>query len=404
MPLSDFAIRNLTPKPARYEVCDGDGLYVRVTPTGSKSWVYRYMLGGKARRMTLGQYPGLSGATAREKAREAEKCIQRGEDPIEIKKQQDEAAKQAPNFAALLEEFWQLELRHTPSGKERRRLVEKDAIPSVGQKKIAEITRRDIVLLIDKVRGRAPVTANRLQGVLVRMFNFAAERGVIDFSPLTGLRKKSEVPRQRVLHADEIKLFWNMTDPKKSMMDTFLSTKLALRTILLTGQRPGEVAGMRWDELDGETWNIPAERRKKRVAQSVPLCPLAIETLEMARPVSGNSIYVFQSPHATGSIERLSLSRAVSRHFAECGFQEKWTPHDLRRTVRTGLAALGVDSMVAERVLGHIIQGIVGVYDQHSYDREKRLALGKWDDYLRQILGLRIPEHSFKIKQLRRVA
>lgn len=403
MALSDLAIRNLAPKAARYEVLDGDGLYIRVMPTGSKSWVMRYMVDGKARRMTLGQYPGVSAAEARQKALDAKKELQRGVDPVEQRKRQEDAARQAPDFAFMLAEFWEKELQASPSGKERRRLIEKDALPVLGEKKIAEITRRDVVLLIDKVRDRAPVAANRLQGALVRLFNFAAERGVIDFSPLVGLRKKSEAPRQRVLSADEIKLFWTMTDAANMAMDAFLSTKLALRFILLTGQRPGEVSGMTWDEINGDTWNIPAARRKGRTAQSVPLCSLALEILNEARLISGQSVFVFQSPQggADRPTERLSLSRAVSRHLQECGFQEGWTPHDLRRTVRTGLAELGVDDLAAEQVLGHKIGGIMGVYNQHSYAMEKRAALEKWERHIRRIVGLEV--EGGKVIPLRKV-
>lgn len=394
MALSDLAIRNLAPKSARYEVLDGDGLYVRVMPTGSKSWVYRYMVDGKAKRMTLGQYPGVSATEARKKAATAKEERQRGIDPVEEKLHQDDVKRQAPDFNFMLEEFWEKELKSSPSGKERRRLIEKDAVPVLGEKKVASITRRDVVLLIDKVRDRAPVAANRLQGALVRLFNFAAERGVIDFSPLVGLRKKSEAPRQRVLSHDEIKLFWNMTDAENMAMDAFLLTKLALRIVFLTGQRPGEVAGMTWGEIKGDEWNIPAGRRKKKIAQSVPLCPLALNILEEARLLSSDSNYVFQSPQgeADRPTERLSLSRAVSRHLEACGFQERWTPHDLRRTVRTGLAELGIDDMVAEQVLGHKIPGIMGVYNQHSYDKEKRAALEKWERHIRRIVGLEIEE------------
>lgn len=404
MALSDLAIRNLAAKAARYEVLDGDGLYIRVMPTGSKSWVLRYMVGNKARRMTLGQYPGVSAAQARQKALDAKKDLQRGVDPVEQRKRQEDAVRQAPDFAFMLAEFWEKELQFSPSGKERRRLIDKDALPVLGGKKVAEITRRDVVLLVDKVRERAPVAANRLQGALVRLFNFAAERGVIDFSPLTGLRKKSEAPRQRILSAEEIKLFWTMTDAANTTMDAFLSTKLALRFILITGQRPGEVVGMTWAEIDGTTWNIPAERRKGRVAQSVPLCSLALEILNGARPLSGQSAFVFQSPQGGTDrpTERLSLSRAVSRHIQVCGFQEGWTPHDLRRTCRTGLAMLGIIDVVAEQVLGHKLGGIVGTYNVHGYDAEKRVALEKWEKYVRRVVGLDV-EQSGKVIPLRRV-
>ena len=143
-----------------------------------------------------------------------------------------------------------MELGKTPSGNERRRLVEKDALGPWGKKKVADLTRRDAVILLDKVRQRAPVVANRLQGVLVRMFNFAAERGIIEHSPLTGMRKTREAARKRVLADEEIKALWASLDLENEKIDIYRVTKLAIKLILLTGQRPGEVAGMEFRELD----------------------------------------------------------------------------------------------------------------------------------------------------------
>jgi integrase len=159
---------------------------------------------------------------------------------------------------------------------------------------------------------------------------------------------------------------------------------------------------MTWDEINGDTWNIPAARRKGRTAHSVPLCSLALEILNEARLISGQSVFVFQSPQggADRPTERLSLSRAVSRHLQECGFNEAWTPHDLRRTVRTGLAELGIGDLVAEQVLGHKIGGIMGVYNQHSYATEKRQALEKWERHIRRIVGIEVEEG--KVIPLRR--
>ena len=122
---------------------------------------------------------------------------------------------------------------------------------------MADITRRDAVLLLDKVRGRAPIGANRLQAVLVRMFNFAAERGLLEHSPLVGMRRPRESSRSRVLSDDEIKLLWAALDLENVDMDIYRVTKLALKMILLTGQRPGEVAGMAWSEIDDEVESAP---------------------------------------------------------------------------------------------------------------------------------------------------
>jgi integrase len=160
--------------------------------------------------------------------------------------------------------------------------------------------------------------------------------------------------------------------------------------ILLTGQRPGEVCGMTWAEIDGAgVWNIPAERMKNAEPNRIPLASMALEIIEAARPYSGDSRFVFQSSHGKDQpIIRQSLTRAIDRHWREIGFQEKFVVHDLRRTLRTRLAELGVSDIVAERVLGHKLQGVLGIYNRHSYDLEKRQALELWERRLREILGL----------------
>ena len=254
-----------------------------------------------------------------------------------------------------------------------------------------DITRRDAVLLLDKVRERAPVGANRLQGVMVRMFNFAAERGIVDHSPLVGMRRAPEKPRSRVLSDKEIKLFWAATNIENTAVDVYRLSKLALRLILLTGQRPGEVSGLAWEEIDeaAKVWTIPSERRKGRIEHRVPLCHMALETIQAAQVYSEDSPFVFRSSHKRKQpLGRLTLSNAIRRHWGEIGFKEAFTPHDLRRTLRTRLAELGIEDVVAERVLGHKLQGLLAVYNLHSYDKEKRQALTAWESRLRGILGL----------------
>jgi integrase len=398
MALTYFEVENFRPRKKRYEKFDGKkGLYIRVAPSGLKTWFFRYHYNGVRKRMSLGCYPGVSLAKARELHSKAVQNLQAGIDPGEKKREVKQKHKAAPTFAGLLDEFWDMELGKTLSGKARRRLVEKDVLGPWGRRKVAEITRRDAVVLLDKVRERAPVTANRLQGVLARMFNFAAERGIINHSPLTGMRRGQEQSRSRVLTDEEIKLLWSALDIGNTVIDIYLVTKLALKTILLTGQRPGEVCGMEWSEIVDDFWIIPPERIKTRNSgpQRVPLCPMVIETLEQARVYSGESDFVFPSTsRLRRPVGRRTLSRAASHYVAELGFNEPFTPHDLRRTLRTKLAELGVKDAIAELVLGHKLQGILAVYNRHPYDEEKRQALTLWERRLQVILGVSQPANN----------
>ena len=391
MGLTDLQIRKLVPGSSRFEVLDSKGLYIRVTPNDTKSWIFRYRFDGIPRRMTFGNYPGITLALARTMHGEALQALQRGADPGLKAMEAKAKLKTAPTFNDLLEEFWTLELSLQPSGADRKRLVEKDALQPWGNRKVTSITRRDAVLLLDGVRKRAPVTANRLQGLLVRMFNFASERGILEHSPLTGMRRGKEKARARVLTDDEIELLWGALDLERKDIDIYRPTKLALKMILLTGQRPGEVAGAKWEDFDGEWWTIPAAATKTREENPVPILPMIQEVIDEARIYSGSTAHVFASSHNQGRpMTPKALSNAIRRHRVEIGITEHFTPHDLRRTLRTRLAELGVSDIVAERLLGHKLSGVLGIYNRHPYAEEKRQALGLWERRLKKIIGLEV--------------
>ena len=302
-------------------------------------------------------------------------------------------------FQEVMDEWQEVELVKKKSGAETLRLLKKDVLPIWGKLRMEDIKKRDIVLLRERIEKRAPITANRVHGALTRLFNFAAERGVIDDSPANGIRKTPEKGRNRVLDNDEIKLFWDALDIDNREIDIYSNPKLALKMIILTGQRPGEVCGMRLDEITNShakfdadegkpIWIIPKERMKNGVENAVPLCPLALEIIEKAKVISGNSEFVFQSKLHKSAIKPWSLSKAVLRHWKEFGLEERFTPHDLRRTLRTKLASLKVSDLVAERVLGHKLQGILAIYNQYHYVPEKREALEKWERELKKIIGV----------------
>jgi len=234
-----------------------------------------------------GFFRAISLAEAREKHGAALVDVQRGIDPGAKAKEAKAKRKAAPTIKDLLDEFWQIELRHKKSGIQTKKILKKDVLPVWGKKKVADIKRRDIVILLDRIAERGPIIRNRVHGALTRVFNFAAERGMIDDSPCTRIRKIPEKGRSRVLTADEIKALWNALDLENKEIDIYRVSKLALKMILLTGQRPGEVCGMTWDEIDGDFWNIPASRMKNAQENRVPLCPMAAEVLREVKLYSG---------------------------------------------------------------------------------------------------------------------
>lgn len=391
---TDIKIRNLKLNPEkRYLVMESGGLGIRVKK--EKTFVWRYYFDGRDRWFTIGNYPAISLSEAREIVETQRALLAKGIDPGAKKQEEKQAYASAPTIKNLIEEFYDRELSKIKSGKATRRLLEKDLLKPWGSRKAESITGRQIVLLLDKVEQRAPVTRNRLKTAISQMFNFAVMRGILDANPCPRIKDIPERTCDRVLNEDEIILLWRALDlENKKAFDAYPLTKLALKLILLTGQRPGEVAGMEISEiterLDGPWWEIPAKRMKGKnaMAHDVPLNAMALEVIEQARFYSGKSKYIFRSIFKKdSSITVAAISRAVSRHLSEMKLA-KFTPHDLRRTCRTGLATLKVSDVVAEKILSHRLQGVLGVYNRATYEAERRAALALWEKHLRGLFGV----------------
>ena len=385
--LTDNQLKKFKPKGGRQILWDTDGFGILIGKR-KKTWVFRYSFGGKRKLMTLGEYPVISLQEAHKEAAEARLKVKREIDPGAEIKNQKAARKAAPTIAEAIRELYDEELKDKRSGKETLRILSYDVTPLWGSLKVADITRRDIKLLLNKVKARAPVTANRVYSALSRLFGCCVQRGIIDNSPFTHVKKPvKEIAKDRVLTDIELKLLWEGLSPTNKAVDIYRGTKLALKLIILTGCRPGEVVGMRWNEIKDGVLTIPAKRMKGAEAHRVPLTDMAVEVIEEARALSGDP-YIFRSPQKDSApMTAGALSRGILRHRMEMKIEEPFTPHDLRRTLRTRLAELGVQDVVAERVLAHKLQGILKVYNRYDYDKEKREALTQWENRLRVIVG-----------------
>ena len=373
--LTDTSIKNLK-GPGQWPDALAPGLSLRIqTEGGAKTWTVFYRLFGKQHRMNLGRYPGVKLAEARARARKAQEDARQGIDP----RQEIEARKEAPSVADLLDEFERVEGKRIRSMAEIQRVLRKD-LKRWMDRKVTTITRREVVLLVDDVAKRGPGIARNFQGYLGQLMNFAAERGHVPVSPIAGLRNRNPgKPRRRVLTDDEIRTLWSRLDDSP----LFPATRRAMRMILVTGQRPEEVVGMQWSEITGALWSIPPERRK--VGDDPHEVPLSSLALEILNECPRDKPYLFASSHGAGHIRRDVLSRALLRYLPQWGI-DPFTPHDLRRTLRTRLSALGIEEYIAERVIGHELQGMLKVYNQHRYLDEKTAALNTWSDELRRIL------------------
>ncbi len=387
MRLTDYQIKNLKPKAERYEVWEGNGFGVRVTPRGVKSFVYLYRFEGKPRRLTLGTYTAMTLADAHKAHAEAMKKLEQGIDPGAVTVAERRENREAPTMAALAEEYMEKWAKpRKRSWQEDERILKKDVIPEWGRRKARAVTRRDVIRLLDGIVERgAGIMANRTLATIRKMFNFAVSRDIVAVSPCLAVRSPAqEQRRDRVLTTDEICALWHDLEGAKLMSE---GTKLALKLQLVTGQRKAEIVSAAWDEIDltGAWWTIPAEKAKNKMAHRVPLSPLALELLQAAKNITGDSPWIFPSPRAGKHVTPESIDHALRRPGMEA-LGVTFVPHDLRRTAASHMTGMGIPRLVVSKILNHAERGVTSVYDRHSYDKEKRQALEAWAHKLKGIV------------------
>jgi integrase len=403
MNITDRGIKSLKPKADRYEVWEDNrtGFGVRVSPAGRKSWVFMYRYDGKARRMTLGTYPAVGLASARVEHAKAGKVLEEGSDPGKQLVERRKADRSAETVADLVGEYLEKWARpRKRSAGEDERILGKDVLPVWGRRKARDIGRRDVVLLLDGIIERgAPIQANRTLSVIRRMFNFAISRGMLDATPVVMVKAPSkENQRDRVLTSDELRTLWHglanarMSEP----------VRLALKFMVTTAQRKGEIVNAEWDEFDFEegTWTIPASRSKNQRTHRVPLSTMAVSLLGEVRELSGGSPWLFPSPRRGGGpISAPTVNHALLRSLSMIGV-EGVVPHDLRRSAASAMTSLGVPRLVVSKLLNHIDRGVTAIYDRHGYDREKRQALDAWGAHLEEIVSAKpTPENVIKLQR-----
>lgn len=408
--LTDRYVQALRADGRRLEVRDAKvpGLVLRVTPTGAKSWSLQFRRKGhnSTLRLTLGTFPETGIARARERARDARRMRDEGGDPIAAKRAQ-EIREQADGrtFEQLLEEYFELR-RGVVSMTEVERELRKDVLPTLGDKHPALISPADIDRVVQTVLRRgAPTSARRIIIAVKALYNFLifdapslAQRYGITTNPaeLLGRRRRGagglEPPqRQRVLSEQEMASWWKALDASALLP----AKRLALKLVLVTAQRPGEVRKSQKSNrlrLDGPepTWTLLEQETKARRRHIVPLSPLAVALWHKAIELSGESSYVFQNPDPKRSDEPLpgvalptAQANIFRNHLPEI---EPATVHDLRRSAATGMRRIGVAPHVVSQILNHVRPDVTGKhYDFHEGLSERRAALELWAERLNSI-------------------
>lgn len=385
------------------------GFGLRITAAGGKAFILKYTIDGRERRKTIGDWPTWTLEAARAEGRDLARDIAQGKDPLEAKRRRREE----PLLKDLAGEWLDKHASGLASEKAIRGYINNDLVPAIGNMKVSDIRRRDVIEVVEAKAEKTPRAAAQVLLYARRLMDYATDRDYIPANPLAGLKPSSITVkgkrdplrakvRARVLDHDEIRAFWTNAET----CDLHRLTALCLKLVLVTGQRPGEVAGMREDEIKGRWWTIPAARRGKTdSAHSVYLTDTALQIIAAAKaeidrlaprreePWLG---FIFEARPGS-PITNAALCRAVDRQHQALGAKDcpqwgRWTPHDLRRTMRTGLSACRIRPDIAELTIGHTKRGIVAVYDRHSFDTERQAAFEAWEAFLLRIVEGEVPD------------
>ncbi len=348
------------------------GFGLRVTPNGRKTWNVMCREGKRQRRLTLGKYPLVSLAEARERAGKVLRAVADGKVPeAAIPAPQPEGPTVAEAVAQFIERY--AKPRNRCWYQQQKHLVKELCKPH-GKQSLSSLTRKDLTAILDDMVARgAPIHANRVLCDIRKFLNWCVERGILENSPALGLKPPSkEISRDRVLTDDELRAVWNAACGDGWPFGTII------KLLVLTGQRRGEVTSMRWDEIDlgRAIWTIPAERSKNGRAHEVPLSDLAMALVREVPRVDDQQM-LFST---NGQNPVSGISKAKGR-IAEVVAAKDWRVHDIRRTVASGMARLGVSPHIIEKVLNHLtgqISGLAAVYNRHGYAAEKVEALSRW--------------------------
>jgi integrase len=386
MSLSDVKVRNAKPQTKPYKISDGDGLFLVVFPTGSKYWRMRYFFAGKEKLLALGVYPEVTLSDARDRRTQARKTLAAGSDPSEHKKEVKRLAvlKAENGFEAVARE-WHEKRKHEwaeDSAKMVMARMERHIFPKLGKRPIADITAQEVLSALRVVEENGTLdTAQRAKQTCGQVFMYAIATGRAERNPAPDLRgalKAPVVKHHSYLKATDLKEFLKALEA----YDGAVITKLALRFLLLTFVRTGELRGAKWTEIDFKKaeWRIPPERMKMKELHIVPLSRQAVAVLRELQKHSGEGHYVFPNQH---NLSTYMSENTMLYALYRMGYHSRTTGHGFRSTASTILNENKFRPDVIERQLAHAERNSVRrAYNHAEYLKERRKMMQWWADYL----------------------
>lgn len=388
MPLNDRQIKNAKPSEKPYKLADGHSLHLLVKPNGGKYWRFDYAFGGKRKTLSIGTYPTISLAEAREAAENARRMIANGQSPSEAKQaaKAEKAAALANTFQAIAAQWHTANLHRWKTNHAGRisHHFEKDVLPFIGDMPLEAVNVAAIKELLDRIVKRGAIsTAEKIRQWIGAVFEYAAMLELTDRNPAHALKRYLPKPEQQHMPAlprEEVTEFYR----RLLLADTEQQNRIGVMLIMLVFLRNGELKGGLWKEIDfkGKMWHVPAERMKRPRAHDVPLSDWAIELLQELHAITGQTPYLFPSIKNTdGSISENTLGKIINN----MGYKGIATPHGFRALSCGLLNEQGFNSDAIELQLSHVEENkMKAAYNRAEYADERREMMQWYSDYLKQ--------------------
>jgi integrase len=396
MTLTAAKINSIKPTAKSQKFVDGQGLYLFVPaaslaqPTNARerrmAWRFDYRYAGKRYTLSLGSYPTIGLAEARNRRHDARRLLESDENPAQVKRQDKllRIALNANSFESLANAWYQSKQeRRSKTWKDANSLyLRRDLAPKIGCLPIAEVSTAILIQVLESAKKKYTVkTADRIRQTAVQIFDYAIRKSKMETNPARLLQGWEEIPQANShlpLIGKQIPEFLERVDAYSGQM----VTKLCMKLLMLTFVRKCELIEAKWTEFDFSTasWLIPAERMKMKDPHLVPLSTQSLEALEQLKHHTGHSQYAFPS---TVSDERPMSSSTLNVAFRNIGYGDTFSPHGVRTTASTWLNEQGFRSDVIERQLAHAERNrIRAIYNNATYLSERIKMMQSWADFV----------------------